>query len=79
MAIAHVPAISEELEYVGNKSRGPYFDDKTAFVQANGKPENKVRILIVDDNSDVLTVFDNRATKTNQVAIVTIHSYLVFY
>ena len=59
MAIAHVSAINEKLEDVVNKSRGSYFDfdDKTAFMEANGNPENKVCILIVDDNSNVLAKF----------------------
>ena len=42
MAVAHLSAICEEFEDLGNKSRGSYYDDKMAFVQAEGKPDKKV-------------------------------------
>ena len=45
MAVAHLSAICEEFEDLGNKSRGSYYDDKMAFVQAEGTPDNKVCIL----------------------------------
>ena len=41
MALPH--SVSEELE---DLSRGPFYD-KTAFVEANGTPENKVCIITV--------------------------------
>ena len=47
MAGAHLP---EELKDLVNTSKGSYDDTKMIFVQANGTPENKVCILIVDDN-----------------------------
>ena len=42
MAVVHSFAFGEEPEDLENKSRASCYDDKTASVQANGTPENKV-------------------------------------
>ena len=70
MAVVHLIAFGKEPEDLENKLRGSYYDDKTASVQVNGTPENKV----CNDKSyktNVLSLyyFDNRAMKTIQVVI----------
>lgn len=67
MEVARLSAISEELEDPVNKSLGPNCG-KTAFLQANGTPENKVCILLMMTVAKIFCcIVYNRTTKTIQV------------
>ena len=78
MAVVHSFAFGEEPEDLENKSRASCYDDKTAFVQANGTPENKVCNDKCCRTIMCYCYLDNRATKTIQVVIYTTY-YLMWH